>query len=65
MENPLVENIMKKIDIIDCFILMIFTVLRKTTFYPRTYEKFMKSYVHFAKTEHLASIIFRVFDIGI
>ena len=41
-ENPLVENIMLKIDIVGCFIRMIFRVFEKATAKP---SKFMKSYI--------------------
>ena len=60
-ENPLVENIMQKIDIIGHFIRMILRVFEKTTSKP----KYMKSYIQFAQSGHLASIFIRVFGIGI
>ena len=41
---------------------MIYRVMEKTTAKP---SKFMKSYINFAQSGHLASIFIRVFGIGI
>ena len=60
-ENPLVGNIMKKIDVIGSFIRMIFRVFEKLT--GKT--QFQSAYYAFVTSPHLASIFIRVFGIGI
>lgn len=60
-ENPIVGNIMYKIDIIQAFIRMIFRVFEKVT----TKTSFLDAYYQFVSSPHLASIFIRVFGIGI
>lgn len=59
ISNPLVSSIMHKIDIIGSFIKMIFRVFEKITSKP------MQAFYTFILSPHMASILVRVFGIGI
>jgi len=61
VQNPLVANIMSKIDIVGSFIRMIFRVFEKVT----QRQNYSRSYHTFVQSPHLASIFVRVFGIGI
>ena len=61
MQNEHVQSVMQKIDLIHSFIKMVFRLLEKLT----AKNLFMKTYHSFAESAPLASILVRVFGIGI
>lgn len=62
-QNPLVQSVMQKIDLISAFIRMIYRVLEKVT--QSSGSNFFLSYYEFVRSEKLALILVRVFGIGV
>jgi hypothetical protein len=60
-ENPVVGNIMNKIDIIGCFIKAMFRVLEKIT----NKSPYSPSYYSFVSTAELSVLLVRVFGFGV